>query len=140
HNALSAFAGISGHPLLDFTDVFCRDGRCPPVIGNVFVYRDSHHVTASYMRTLAPVLAQRLGVPLHARGAGGAPDAQPSVVRSMPMPDEAAADRDDAFAHGCVQSVRQATLKVCRYGAKLESTQLRVAVIGDATGANILPA
>ncbi|MGY1520675.1 acyltransferase family protein [Luteimonas sp. A482] len=140
HNALSSFAGISGHSLLDFTDMFCRDGRCPPVIGNVFVYRDSHHVTASYMRTLAPVLAQRLGVPLPALRAPGTSAPGPSVVVSRPSPELAAADRDDAFAHGCLQPLRHATLKVCRYGSKLESTRLRVAVVGDATGANILPA
>lgn len=140
HNALSSFAGISGHPLVDFTDLFCRDGRCPPVIGNVFVYRDSHHITASYMRTLAPALGQRLGVALPPRRGSGGSTAVRSNVVSTPMPELAAADRDDAYAHGCVQSLRHATLKVCRYGAKLESTQLRIAVVGDATGANILPA
>lgn len=138
-NALSSFARISGHRLLDFTDMFCRDGRCPPIIGNVFVYRDSHHITASYMRTLAPVLAQRLELPLDRRAPGGG-DVSTALVRSVPAPEQAADDRDDAYRHGCVQSLRRDTLKVCRYGAKLEETRLRIAVVGDATGANLLPA
>jgi peptidoglycan/LPS O-acetylase OafA/YrhL len=49
--------------LLDFGDAFCStDGSCPPVIGNVAVYRDAHHMTATYSRTLAPALGRRLEV------------------------------------------------------------------------------
>jgi peptidoglycan/LPS O-acetylase OafA/YrhL len=68
NDALTTAATAAGSRLLDFTDLFCPGDRCPPVIGNVFVYRDRHHVTASYMRTLAPMLAERLG--LSAGGAG----------------------------------------------------------------------
>ncbi|PRA11655.1 acyltransferase [Arthrobacter sp. MYb211] len=46
--------------VLDFSDQFCIDQRCPAVIGNVLVYRDKHHVSDTYMRTLAPVFGQRL--------------------------------------------------------------------------------
>lgn len=46
--------------LLTFDDAFCREGQCPVVIGNVFVYRDQHHMTATFARTLAPVLHERL--------------------------------------------------------------------------------
>ncbi len=60
--ALSVAARAGGYPVLDFTDLFCPDDLCPPIIGNVFVYRDVHHVTATYMRTLAPMLAERLGL------------------------------------------------------------------------------
>ena len=55
-------AALTGYPLIDFTDLFCREGRCPAIIGNVFVYVDSHHITATYMRTLAPMLQERLGL------------------------------------------------------------------------------
>lgn len=41
---------------LDFTDYFCLGDVCPAVIGNVIVYKDSTHVTASYMATLTPIL------------------------------------------------------------------------------------
>ena len=30
------------------------------MIGNVFVYRDQHHMTATFARTLAPVLEERI--------------------------------------------------------------------------------
>ena len=59
-DALLMAAEAGGHPVADLTDLFCPGERCPPIIGNVFVYRDAHHITASYMRTLAPMLAERL--------------------------------------------------------------------------------
>ncbi|RNL86983.1 acyltransferase family protein [Halostreptopolyspora alba] len=46
--------------LVDLTDRFCVDENCPPVVGNVLVYRDSHHLTATYSRLLAPDLRDRL--------------------------------------------------------------------------------
>ncbi|TIS54539.1 MAG: acyltransferase [Mesorhizobium sp.] len=45
---------------LDFTDFFCTGQTCPPVIGNVLVYYDKHHVTATYMRTLSTELRTQL--------------------------------------------------------------------------------
>jgi hypothetical protein len=61
-DAVTMAATDGGHRLVDMTDLFCPGDRCPPIIGNVFVYRDRHHITASYMRTLAPFLAERLGL------------------------------------------------------------------------------
>lgn len=49
-----------GAALLDLSDLFCDDARCPAVVGGVTVYRDGHHVTATYARTLADPLAARL--------------------------------------------------------------------------------
>jgi len=46
--------------LLDLTDRFCNDAACLPVIGNVMVYYDSSHVTATYMRTLSAPLEDQL--------------------------------------------------------------------------------
>jgi len=40
--------------LLDFTDVFCDDQACSPVVQNALVYRDSHHLTETFALTLAP--------------------------------------------------------------------------------------
>jgi peptidoglycan/LPS O-acetylase OafA/YrhL len=39
---------------MDLTQYFCPEDSCPAVIGNVIVYKDHHHVTRSYMMTLAP--------------------------------------------------------------------------------------
>ena len=46
--------------LVDLTDVYCPDRRCLVVIGNVVVFADRDHVTATWARTLAPVLADRI--------------------------------------------------------------------------------
>ena len=46
--------------LLDMSDLFCGDDRCEAVIGNVVVYRDHHHVTASYAEMLSDHLAERI--------------------------------------------------------------------------------
>ena len=40
----------------DLSDYFCDEEVCHSVIGNVIVYRDQHHITATYAKTLAPVL------------------------------------------------------------------------------------
>jgi len=45
--------------LIDLTSYFCSD-TCPPIVGDTLVYRDSHHLTASYARKLAAPLATRL--------------------------------------------------------------------------------
>ncbi|SEE98753.1 acyltransferase family protein [Ruania alba] len=45
---------------VDLNDYVCPDRWCPAVIGNVLVYYDSHHLTATYSRSLAPMLAASL--------------------------------------------------------------------------------
>ncbi|PWV44307.1 acyltransferase family protein [Nocardiopsis sp. L17-MgMaSL7] len=45
---------------LDLTDLLCEPDLCRPVVGNVLVYWDASHITATYMRTLAPELERRL--------------------------------------------------------------------------------
>ncbi|WP_435299196.1 acyltransferase family protein [Timonella sp. A28] len=46
--------GVHGVEYVDTRGWFCTDDTCPAVIGNVMVYRDDQHVTATYARTLAP--------------------------------------------------------------------------------------
>lgn len=58
-----AARSVSGVHLFDFTGALCEDSICPAVIGNVLVYRDRHHLTATFARTLAPALEATL-VPL----------------------------------------------------------------------------
>jgi len=47
---------------VDLSNAYCRPAECRAVEGNVLVYRDTDHVTATYGRTLAPELARQLGV------------------------------------------------------------------------------
>lgn len=41
---------------LDFSDYFCTQEVCPPVVGNVLVYMDNNHPSATFMTTLAPIV------------------------------------------------------------------------------------
>lgn len=51
----------------NYTGYFCDETRCPMVIGNVLVYRDAHHLTATFARTMAPVLWQDIETTLRTR-------------------------------------------------------------------------
>ncbi|WP_454855459.1 SGNH hydrolase domain-containing protein [Promicromonospora soli] len=46
--------------LIDFTDVYCDDDQCFPVLGGVTVYRDSNHLTDTFARTLEPYFEAEL--------------------------------------------------------------------------------
>jgi hypothetical protein len=46
--------------LLDMDDIFCDQSKCLPVIGNVVVYRDDNHLTDTFARTLAPMIAPEI--------------------------------------------------------------------------------
>lgn len=41
-------------------DLYCTDRVCPLVVGGTIVYRDSHHLTASYAASIAPELLERI--------------------------------------------------------------------------------
>lgn len=45
---------------LDLSDALCRTDVCRAVEGNVLVYHDSHHLSATYVRSLADELARQL--------------------------------------------------------------------------------
>ncbi|WP_227530915.1 acyltransferase family protein [Microbacterium tenebrionis] len=46
--------GAEGVTLLDFTDVYCDDDTCFPVVGGANLYRDQDHLTVTFVDTLAP--------------------------------------------------------------------------------------
>ncbi|WP_372494404.1 MULTISPECIES: acyltransferase family protein [Nocardia] len=45
---------------IDLTDAICEPTVCPVVEGNILVYHDEHHLTASYSRSLAGALGRQL--------------------------------------------------------------------------------
>ncbi|WP_433590285.1 acyltransferase family protein [Nocardia sp. CA-145437] len=45
---------------IDLTDAVCEPDICPVVEGNILIYHDEHHFTASYSRSLAPALGREL--------------------------------------------------------------------------------
>jgi peptidoglycan/LPS O-acetylase OafA/YrhL len=56
-DAAVSHQGVSA---VDLTDMFCDPTMCHAIVGGVIVYFDSHHLTASYSRTLAPYLVEHL--------------------------------------------------------------------------------
>ncbi|WP_394254380.1 acyltransferase family protein [Pseudoclavibacter helvolus] len=50
----------SGGAYLSFNDYLCNAEECPAIIGNILVYRDTHHLTASISEFMAPVIKARL--------------------------------------------------------------------------------
>jgi hypothetical protein len=54
-----AYAGRPRTTVLNPITWFCTD-ICPPVVGNLLVYRDSNHMTTTYSAALAPLLGSRL--------------------------------------------------------------------------------
>lgn len=50
----AAADGVDGVTLLDFTDVYCDDTVCSPVVGGADIYRDQDHLTVSFADSLAP--------------------------------------------------------------------------------------
>lgn len=52
--------GIPGFHLIDLRDLYCVDGSCPTIIGNIFVYMDKNHVSSSYSASMAPIFGDRV--------------------------------------------------------------------------------
>ncbi|RFA08374.1 hypothetical protein B7R54_03395 [Subtercola boreus] len=52
---------------ITMNDYICNESTCPNIIGNVIVYRDSHHLTATFSSTLSDALYQRIKPFLPAR-------------------------------------------------------------------------
>ncbi|MEX5302113.1 acyltransferase family protein [Kocuria sabuli] len=59
-NPADALRDRPGFTSLDLTDLICPGGLCRPVVGNVYVFFDPHHLTWTYTRTMAPALEERL--------------------------------------------------------------------------------
>ncbi|WP_075691791.1 acyltransferase family protein [Corynebacterium sphenisci] len=56
----AVLAGIAGAHSLDLTDLLCGPRFCPPVIGNIYAYRDDNHITDELARTMAARLDREL--------------------------------------------------------------------------------
>jgi peptidoglycan/LPS O-acetylase OafA/YrhL len=55
-------ARLTGATLVDLSAVTCPTDPCPPVIGSMVVYRDHHHLTATFALSLVAELATALPV------------------------------------------------------------------------------
>ena len=45
---------------LDFTNLYCKDGWCPAIIGNMAAYRDAHHFTNVFAETFAGEIVRQM--------------------------------------------------------------------------------
>jgi SGNH domain-containing protein len=62
HNQTLDF--VAQFPLLkplDMSDAVCRKDICRAVEGNVLLYRDAHHISTTYMRTMSSELGRQIG-------------------------------------------------------------------------------
>jgi peptidoglycan/LPS O-acetylase OafA/YrhL len=63
HNQTLDF--VAQFPLLkplDMSDAVCRKDICRAVEGNVLLYRDAHHITTTYMRTMTTELGRQIAL------------------------------------------------------------------------------
>ena len=51
-----------GVTVIDPLPWFCTDTVCPVIVENQLMFRDRHHISSVYARTLAPVLSRALGL------------------------------------------------------------------------------
>lgn len=68
--------------LVDMTDYICNPRNCSVVVGNIVVWRDPHHLSATYSAALAPYLAGELGLQ---KTELSTPMAETVVVREIPL-------------------------------------------------------
>lgn len=61
HSGLETRAaeGLQSVDVIDLNGRICPGRMCEPIIGNALVYRDQHHLSATYARTLAPYLEEK---------------------------------------------------------------------------------
>jgi peptidoglycan/LPS O-acetylase OafA/YrhL len=117
-----AVAERGGYAVIDLGDHICPGATCPPVIGNVLVYRKGSHLTRTYVSTLTEALEQRLA-PLveaasrsaHERVAQGARD---RVMRAAPRVSRPRARRRNSRPAATAAARRRAT----RAGARPSSS------------------
>ena len=60
YEGMLSAAETAGIDTVDMSDALCSPDACAPVVGGVIVWRDSHHITATYAETLAPSLENEL--------------------------------------------------------------------------------
>ena len=58
-----AAAKAANATLIDLSDAICPSDPCQPVVRGMIVYRDDHHLTATFAASLAAILESRLPIP-----------------------------------------------------------------------------
>ncbi|MBD0415593.1 acyltransferase [Tianweitania sp. Rool2] len=58
-----ASSTMDGIHVVDMNDAICGPEICETIVGNMIVWRDRHHLSATYSAALAPYLAKQVGLP-----------------------------------------------------------------------------
>lgn len=58
--AAAILANYTNMKAVDTSSWFCKDGICPVIIGNVFVYRDMHHISNAFADSAMPLLKKEI--------------------------------------------------------------------------------
>jgi len=145
-----AASALSGVKVVDLVDAICDPQTCFSVVGNVIVWRDPHHLTATFAAALAPYLAQQAGFEVHAAKPISSAALHPgaaALVSGLDVP--AGAELRPALASlkrdlpvvyemGCHQDQEDAEPKSCELGDTGASRT--IVLIGDSHAAQWVPA
>ena len=84
-----AAAEAADAKLLSINELLCDDSTCPVVVDDVVVFRDNHHLTATYMERLAEPIGNLL------EGRPAYPTPAPTLTPASPEIDAATASQAD---------------------------------------------
>jgi peptidoglycan/LPS O-acetylase OafA/YrhL len=149
---VAAATGQRNVTVVDMSDYFCFDGVCPAAIGGVVVYRDGHHITKTYARSLAPYLSERLadavgterlpttGTPCFGAASRDRVEDCDEVEFTMltPSPSTALEDKSALYRDSCITASAGSDIRRCVYG--VDDSDYRVAIVGDSHVASWFPA
>lgn len=67
HQQLATDAARAGFAVIEPRSWICTATTCPAIVGNILVYRDDSHLSATFSHWLAPMVARSLTVPRKGR-------------------------------------------------------------------------
>lgn len=122
-----------GVDLLDFTSEFCGREDCYSMIAGDIVWRDGHHMTASFSRSLSKLFDEQLNLPQASKISSKAGDFLRDPVVDLAVK----ATKDAGSFSSCYRKNRDEKVARCDLSAKGNTV---VAMLGDTRMAQWLPA
>ena len=134
---LLAAARTPGVFVMDMSDLICNSTRCPAVSGNLLIWRDRHHLTATFVRSLKTAVAEQLAAALEI-GPISVSQPYPANLVSPEALAAAAVDIPIVYGQRCFNRADQYPLRTCEFG--ITSSNRTMALIGDSRAAQWSPA
>lgn len=97
---------------LDLTDVYCPDGYCAPIIGNIYVYMDDNHISKTYGGTTSEAAYKELTSEGWVPGKSTTSSPSPSASKSTsatPKPSSSASSRSANPTSSASATARQSS-------------------------------